>query len=187
MKGIISVIVPVYNIREYLREAVDSVLKQDYQKLQVILIDDGSTDDSGKICDEYAQRDNRISVIHQKNGGAASAKNTGLKVAEGEYLAFLDSDDYLEEGAYSYMVKQLEDNKADAIQCCFRDIYVNESKERILFEGELEYDTMSYLKLYTQEWSCGLMTDKLYRRKLFDGIFLKKVIKLMMNISLIVG
>ena len=78
MKDVISVIVPVYNVSAYLPECLDSILSQDYEKLEVILIDDGSTDDSGAICDAYAQRDSRIRVIHQKNGGAAAAKNAGL-------------------------------------------------------------------------------------------------------------
>ena len=99
MKDVISVIVPVYNVSAYLPECLDSILSQDYEKLEVILIDDGSTDDSGAICDAYAQRDNRIRVIHQKNGGAAAAKNAGLRAATGEYLSFADSDDFLEPGA----------------------------------------------------------------------------------------
>ena len=99
MKDVISVIVPVYNVAAYLPECLDSILSQDYDKLEVILIDDGSTDDSGTICDDYARRDSRIRVIHQKNGGAAAAKNAGLRAATGEYLSFADSDDFLEPGA----------------------------------------------------------------------------------------
>ena len=110
MKDVISVIVPVYNVSAYLPECLDSILSQDYEKLEVILIDDGSTDDSGAICDAYAQRDNRIRVIHQNNGGAAAAKNAGLRAAAGEYLSFADSDDFLEPGAYAYMMSLLKEN-----------------------------------------------------------------------------
>ena len=99
MEGVISVVVPVYNVADYLPACLDSILSQDYDALEVILIDDGSTDASGAICDDYAARDSRVRVIHQKNGGAAAAKNAGLRAAGGEYLSFVDSDDYLEPGA----------------------------------------------------------------------------------------
>ena len=88
--GLISVIVTVYNIREYLPKAVDSILSSTYQNLEVLLIDDGSTDGSECICDEYAKKDGRVRVVHQKNGGAYSARNTGLLEAKGDYLTFVD-------------------------------------------------------------------------------------------------
>ena len=88
--GLISVIVTVYNIREYLPKAVDSILSSTYQNLEVLLIDDGSTDGSERICDEYVKKDGRVRVVHQKNGGAYSARNTGLLEAKGDYLTFVD-------------------------------------------------------------------------------------------------
>lgn len=104
MNDLISVIIPVYQVADYLPECLDSVLSQDHRNLEVILIDDGSKDDSGTICDRYAAADDRVKVIHQKNSGAAAAKNAGLRIATGEYLSFVDSDDYLEPNVYSYMV-----------------------------------------------------------------------------------
>lgn len=89
----VSIIVPVYNVEEYLRECVDSVLNQTYSDVEVILVDDGSTDQSGNICDEYAEMDSRIKVIHKKNGGVSSARNTGIETALGERIIFVDSDD----------------------------------------------------------------------------------------------
>ena len=89
----VSIIVPVYNVEEYLRECVDSVLNQTYSDVEVILVDDGSTDQSGNICDEYAKMDSRIKVIHKKNGGVSSARNTGIETASGERIIFVDSDD----------------------------------------------------------------------------------------------
>ena len=94
--GLISVIVTVYNIREYLPKAVDSILSSTYQNLEVLLIDDGSTDGSERICDEYAKKDGRVRVVHQRNGGAYSARNTGLLEAKGDYLTFVDGDDWIE-------------------------------------------------------------------------------------------
>ena len=96
-KMLISIIVPVYNIEEYLPRCVESILKQTYSNLELILVDDGSTDTSGSICDEYAKKDQRIRVIHKKNGGSSSARNEGIKIALGEYLGFVDSDDYIDD------------------------------------------------------------------------------------------
>lgn len=174
MKETISVIIPVYNVKKYLPEALESVLKQDYQKLQVILIDDGSTDESAEICDEYAKIDNRIIVIHQKNGGAASAKNTGLRAATGEYLAFLDSDDYLEKGAYTFMVEQMKKYHADIVQCCFQNVFRDKIETQMRFSKIEEHTCVSYLELFTKEWTCGLLWDKLYQRKLFEGVFFEE-------------
>ena len=112
----ISVIVPVYNVEPYLIECLESIINQTYRDLEIILIDDGSTDKSGDICEEYAKKDDRIIVIHQSNQGSASAKNAGLRKASGEYLAFVDSDDFLQEDAYEFMVRQLEEYHADIIQ-----------------------------------------------------------------------
>lgn len=92
---LISVIIPVYNVEKYLRRCLDSVIAQTYQKLEIICVDDGSIDDSGKICDQYAVRDARIKVIHQENQGLSAARNRGIDAADGEYIAFVDSDDYI--------------------------------------------------------------------------------------------
>lgn len=174
MKDVISVIVPVYNVAAYLRQCLDSVLGQDYEKLEVILIDDGSKDASGAVCDEYAARDSRVKVIHQENAGAAAAKNAGLRVASGEYLSFVDSDDYLEPGAYGYMLGLLQDSGADVVQCAFRDVYVGRSEDRIFREGRIGEDKIAYLSRLPEDWTCSLLRNKLYKRKLYDGIFFEE-------------
>ncbi|MDA3077966.1 glycosyltransferase family 2 protein [Campylobacter sp. JMF_06 NA1] len=94
---LISIVIPVYNVEKYLKECLDSVTNQTYKNLEIILIDDGSTDSSGKMCDEFIKKDNRIRVIHKQNGGLSSARNAGLDVMQGEYLAFVDSDDMIDE------------------------------------------------------------------------------------------
>ena len=171
---IISIIVPVYNIERYLPQCLESILEQTYRDLEIILVDDGSTDASGDICEQYAQYDNRIIVIHQKNSGAASAKNAGLRLAREKYLTFVDSDDYLEPDAYAYMVSQLESCDADVIQCNFRNVYVgfseipnNDSDRRI-------YSTVEYLRRFTIDWTCGLLWNKLYERRLFNNILFEE-------------
>ena len=108
MQALISVIVPVYNVAPYLRQCVDSILSQSYTHLEVLLIDDGSTDESGAICDEYAQQDSRVKVIHKSNGGLSSARNVGLSLASGEWISFVDSDDWLDTSIYQKCIDELE-------------------------------------------------------------------------------
>lgn len=113
--GLISVIIPVYNVEEYLRECIDSVLSQTYENYEIILVDDGSTDSSGKICDEYAEKNDKISVIHKQNGGLSDARNKGLSVANGEYIYFLDSDDYIVAEAFEELVSVIKNDNSDFV------------------------------------------------------------------------
>lgn len=171
---IISVIVPVYNVADYLPQCMESLLNQSYEALEIILIDDGSTDGSSALCDEYAVKDCRVRVIHQKNGGAASAKNAGLRAATGEYLAFVDSDDYLEPDAYTFMVEKMVHYEADVIQASYRDVFTDSQQDQIKSDSVCKYGKTEYLCLYTQDWTCALLWDKLYKRSLFDGIFFEE-------------
>lgn len=174
MKDVISVIIPVYNVAAYLPECLDSVLNQDHEKLEVILIDDGSKDESGTICDRYAARDGRIRVIHQQNAGAAAAKNAGLRIATGEYLSFVDSDDYLEPNVYGYMLETLKDSGADAAQFAFRDVYKNRTEDQILHSGRAVVDGKEYLARFPNDWTCALLWNKLYKRSLYDGVLFEE-------------
>lgn len=117
----ISVVIPVYNVEKYLAECVDSVLRQTYQNYEIILVNDGSTDSSGAMCDVYAGRDSRIRVIHQSNGGLSAARNTGLKAAQGQYVYFLDSDDYIKDCTLEHLTVLAEQKSADVV---FFDGYV---------------------------------------------------------------
>ena len=107
MEKLISVIVPVYNVEEYVEKCVLSIINQTYKNLEIILVDDGSTDNSGKICDEIAIKDNRIKVIHKKNGGLSDARNVGIDIAKGDYLGFVDSDDYIDPDMYSILLNNM--------------------------------------------------------------------------------
>ncbi|HBK03289.1 MAG TPA: glycosyltransferase, partial [Clostridiales bacterium] len=172
MNKTISVIVPVYNVAAYLPQCLESILHQDYRELQVLLIDDGSTDDSGAICDGLAARDSRIQVIHQKNAGGAAAKNAGLRAARGEYLSFVDSDDYLEPDVYGFLAKTLEESQADAVQGAFREVYRGRTEEKPLKPETLEgYD---YLLRFPKDFTCALLWNKLYRREIFAGVFFEE-------------
>ena len=116
---LISVIVPVYNVKPYLREALESVIQQTYQNLEIIIVDDGSTDGSGEICDEYLRKDSRIVVYHQQNLGLSNARNKALDIASGEIIAFLDSDDYFNLHMIQTMVSKMQKSNADIVICDF--------------------------------------------------------------------
>lgn len=119
---LISVIVPVYNVEMYLKKSVDSILNQTYKNLEIILVDDGGTDGCPDICDGYKEQDNRVQVIHKENGGLSDARNAGLVVARGEYIAFVDSDDYLKPNMYELLVNALEAADADIAVCNFETV-----------------------------------------------------------------
>lgn len=121
MQDLISVIIPVYNVGEGLPECLDSVCSQTYRDLEIILVDDGSTDGSGQICDDRAAEDPRILVIHQENKGVSGARNAGLLIATGEYIGFVDGDDRIDVSFYSRMLACLKENDADAVTCGYID------------------------------------------------------------------
>ena len=172
MDDMISVIMPVYNVETYLSQSIESVLNQDHRNLELILIDDGSTDGSGSVCDAYAAEDSRVRVIHQKNGGAAAAKNAGLRIAEGTYLSFVDSDDYLEPDVFGYMLKTLQEEDADAVQFSFQDVYTNREVPQVLTPCVM--NQKEYLIRFTKDWTCPLLWNKLYKRSLFEGVFFEE-------------
>ena len=115
----ISVIVAVYNVEQYIEKAIDSILSQTYKYLEIILVDDGSTDNSGKICDEYAKKDSRIVVVHQENGGVAEAYNKGLETSTGDYIGFVDPDDYIEKEMFEDLYSIAQREKVDIVNCGF--------------------------------------------------------------------
>lgn len=174
MENVISVIIPVYNVQNYLPECLDSVIAQDYEALEIILIDDGSKDDSGKICDDYAAKDSRIKVIHQPNGGAGAAKNTGLRAATGEYLTFLDSDDSLQPGVYRHMMSLMKEYDADVVQCRLQFVFRDRTEVQRMTDGRHEYSVLEYMTIFPWDWTCALMTEKLFKRSLFEGIFFEE-------------
>ena len=120
MKDLISIVVPIYKVEKYLPKCIDSIINQTYKNLEIILVDDGSPDRCGEICDEYAKTDRRIKVIHKENGGVSDARNVGIDIANGEYLGFVDSDDYLEHDFCEKMHMKLKEEKVDWIACNFK-------------------------------------------------------------------
>lgn len=165
----ISIIVPVYNVDKYLERCVDSLLKQTYKNLEIILVDDESPDSCPQICDQYKQKDRRIIVIHKKNGGAASARNMGLDVAKGEYIGFVDSDDYVSEEYINNLYQDLSREKADISVCSFYNLY-KDHKEIVTNENIGIYDSKEYLELFLKDWKCGLIWNKLFKAKLIQKV-----------------
>ena len=121
MDKLISIIVPIYNVEKYLPKCIDSIINQTYKNIEILLINDGSTDNSGKICDEYALKDTRIRVSHNENGGVAVARNKGIKMSTGDYIAFVDSDDYISTEYCEKMLAAVLRNNADIAICKLHD------------------------------------------------------------------
>ena len=117
MDNLISVIVPIYNVDRYLRQCIESICRQTYQKLEIILVDDGSTDDSAYICDEYAEQDSRIKVLHKKNEGLVKARKDGLMLSSGQFIAYVDGDDWIEPDMYKCMYQIMESQDVDIVMC----------------------------------------------------------------------
>lgn len=148
----ISIIVPVYNAERYLRACVDSILRQSYTDLEVILVDDGSKDTSPLICDEYAAQDQRVRVIHQKNAGVAAARNAGLDAASGAYIAFVDSDDYIDPEMYEQMLGRALVHDCEVVMCdCLKErsdrtqIYTHDIREGYYSRRQLEEEYFEHL------------------------------------------
>ena len=116
----VSIVVPIYNVESYLERCIQTLLNQTLKDIEIILIDDGSPDHCPQICNEYAQKDSRIKVIHKKNAGLGYARNSGLEIARGKYLAFVDSDDYVEANMYEILYNKIKDSNSDVVFCNYK-------------------------------------------------------------------
>lgn len=166
---LVSMIIPVYGVESYLEECLESVLQQTYERLEVILIDDQSPDRCPKICDEFARKDQRVKVYHQKNGGAANARNHGLDRADGTYICFVDSDDKIEMDYVEKLLRAIKESDADVAVCSFQQWY----PDRIVDYTEIEsgeYSGKEYLRKFLSDWTCGLLWNKMFHKKTLNGI-----------------
>lgn len=166
---LISVIVAVYNIEEYIEKCANSLLQQTYPNLEIILVDDGSKDSSGQICEKLAAQDERVVVIHQANGGLSAARNTGMGVAKGDYLAFVDGDDWIDADMYELMINAAVQFDAELVACRYRCIYTDEIIDRTT-NRMLLFEEAEMLKSYLEEKDdCVIQHaawNKLYKRSL---------------------
>src|SRR5699024_2762769 len=171
----ISIIIPVYNVEDYLERCLKSITSQTYKNLEIILINDGSTDRSGELCDIYKKKDSRIEVIHKENSGQSAARNMGLDIASGDYIAFVDSDDWIEEGIYEHCINLFGSYDCDVIdfECQFKNSY---SEKTILNNNEqIEVNEgkeilRAYLKKGQTRKAPFTVWRKIYKSNLFNSI-----------------
>lgn len=167
---LLSVVVPVYNVADYVEECLSSIVSQTYRELEIIVVDDGSTDGSGELCDSYSQKDSRIVVVHQENQGLSVARNTGLKLCHGEYIAFIDSDDtYGTPDVLEQNIRLLDENShIDFVQFPFIN---SETKEQqLVFPQVFVHDRAERYKRFFLNEICGSVWNKIYRSGLISGI-----------------
>lgn len=174
----ISVIVPVYNVKPYLCKCVDSIINQTYQDLEIILVDDGSTDGSGEMCEEYAKIDSRVVSLHQKNAGQGAARNYGLEKAHGEWIGFVDADDWIDRNYYEKLVRAAEISGAD-MACCDRRVYDEQGNltyEAKIAEGKTYRidDIEEYFYRYFFRYT-PVVYNKVYRTTVIDSIRFRDV------------
>lgn len=173
MNSLISVIVPIYKVEKYLRKCIESILSQTYTNLEIILVDDGSPDKCGEICDEYEKKDSRIKVIHKKNGGLSDARNAGLDIMAGNYVAFVDSDDWIEPQMYEHLLAKLHYFHADisigGVSCDLDDNGIINTEKIVSYDSApfSEGNVKTMHRFFTTSWAAW---DKLYDADLFRDI-----------------
>lgn len=166
--NIISIIVPIYNIENHLRKCVDSLLEQSYKNIEIVLVDDGSTDLSSEICDIYSKKDKRVKVIHKKNGGLSSARNVGLDNCNGNYVMFVDGDDWIDRECCQIINRILDGYNYDVILFPYIREYKNKSIERKLFTTSIEFFGVDFTKLYSR--IIGLINDDMKNPEMLDSL-----------------
>lgn len=174
-KPLITVIIPVYNVEKYINRCVESVAAQTYEHLEIILVDDGSTDNSPELCDLWADKDSRVRVIHKLNGGLSDARNCGLDICKGEYITFVDSDDYIEKNMLEFLLFRLKQEKSDLALCnylCVADNseYIDKNENCLPVKDELISGAEAQKKLFGyMHWHYVIACSKLYKRALFEN------------------
>ena len=164
MNDLISVIIPIYNVEKYVSRCVDSVINQTYKNIEIILVDDGSPDNCPKICDDYATKDNRIKVVHKENGGLSDARNAGMKVAIGEYISFIDSDDYISLDFYETLLNTMIGNNSDIVECSVVKFYEGNHFD--------EYDDDLKVKNYeTEDALAKLIVETSFKQHVWNKLY----------------
>lgn len=167
----VSVIVPVYNIAPYIGKCIESLLNQTFSQMEIILVDDGSTDESGRICDEFKQKDSRIVVIHKENGGLSSARNAGIAAAAGKYIGFVDGDDWVAKEMYERMYNLAESEKAQIVSCKYQEVY--EDCDLAAVHGPNTFASLNKrdaLKSFFLRQISESVCDKLFLKRMFSDV-----------------
>lgn len=168
MKPLLTVVIPVYNVERYLKRCIESVLAQEWKDYEILLVDDGSTDHSPQICDDYVKDYDFISVIHKENGGLSEARNTGISHAKGEYVYFPDSDDWIEPDTFIALAEALESQEFDIIS--FNRDFVKGEEDAIVSEPEVTQvfeGKDAFVQMLKHRYITGFANDKIYRKSLF--------------------
>lgn len=173
----ISIIVPIYNVEKYLKTCLDSIINQTYQNLEIILVDDGSTDNSGEICEEYRKTDSRIILIHKENEGLSMARNFGLDIASGDYISFVDSDDFIARNMMEALYNRLLETQSDMAICSIQ--HVDNTGKNLYSEftfNDIVFGKDEFWKIYTSvgHTECAVAWNKLYKRKIFEHLYYPK-------------
>ncbi len=167
----ISIIVPVYKVEKYINKCVDSILNQTFQDFELILVDDGSPDNCGAICDEYAKKDKRVLSVHKKNGGLSDARNYGINMAKGKYIGFIDSDDYIADDMYEALYNNIVKYEADVSVCGIYDCYGEKVVPQDIKKGVFEFSASQAVEYMLSGKGVGLFAvNKLYKREVFKDV-----------------
>jgi glycosyltransferase involved in cell wall biosynthesis len=169
----VTIIIPIYNADKYLSRCLDSIVNQTVKDFEVLLIDDGSNDRSGIICDQYEKGHNYFKVIHKQNGGSGSARNIGIQIAKGEYITFVDADDHIHEKFCEQLITAIEQNNADIVQCGFSIIYKDHRKSENVSKEQMIYSNVDFLYKFCNKkdyLSIVVLWNKIYKKSLFDGL-----------------
>ena len=173
-EALISVIVPVYNVDKYLAKCVESIIQQTYKNLEIILVNDGSQDNSAAICEHYRHKDVRITVIHQENKGISVARNRGLDIATGALLSFIDSDDFIHPRMFETLKKFMDSTNADISMCNYQAVFENQSPVQcqVATPGHCTFDNIEALKRYFSKdhFKMVVVWNKLYKSHLYATV-----------------
>lgn len=173
MQEKISVIIPVYNVEKYISKCLDSILNQTYKNIEIIIVNDGSTDKSGLICDEYAKKDSRIKVIHKSNGGVSSARNLGIDNSSGEYIGFIDPDDYIDKRMYENLYSSIKKENSEIAISSFSYVISGKEESQDISNKKLTFNKDEAISNYfdnTYPFNCSFLWNKLFKKDLFDEI-----------------
>lgn len=178
MPPLISVIVPIYKVEDYLDECVSSILSQTYSNLEIILVDDGSPDFCPQKCDEWSKRDARIRVVHKTNGGLSSARNAGLKIAKGDFIGFIDSDDIIEQHMYEELIRGFSIANNVAVTSVrimrYTDGDLSDYKKQWVYDSLRIIEGKDFLRMMFEQESSNTVCNKLYRAKICKNVFFKE-------------